>query len=192
MNKKSSLHSSPWRHVRRLCSKEHQHVVDSMDRHYGGRAVSRRSARSVGATGARGGSARRGIAANWLRPLIWQMRVRWRQLRRGLALLNPVMRHAQGLAALGLLLIQLVMSVSTMWIDHAMAQHQSTVAAEVARIENDRDRLAVAATQAADPAYVQVRARDVLHYVQPGEQLVLLADAAPLTDTASPPWWFYE
>jgi len=118
--------------------------------------------------------------------------VRWRQLRRGLALLNPVMRHAQGLAALALLLIQLVMSVNTMWIDRAMAEHQSTVAADVARIENDRDRLAIAVAQAADPAYLLVRARDVLHYVQPGEQLVLLTDVAPLTDTASPPWWFYE
>jgi hypothetical protein len=123
---------------------------------------------------------------------MWQMRVRWRQLRRGLVLLNPLMRHAQGLAALGLLLIQLVMSVSTMWIDRAMAEHQSTVAAEVARIENDRDRLAIAVAQAADPAYLPVRARDVLHYAQPGEQLVLLTDVAPLTDTVAPPWWFYE
>ncbi len=167
-------------------------MVDSMDRHYGGRAVSRRSARSVGVAGARGGAAQRRVAANWLRALIWQLRVRWRQLRRGLALLNPVMRHAQGLAALALLLIQLVMSVNTMWIDRAMAEHQSTVAADVARIENDRDRLAIAVAQAADPAYLLVRARDVLHYVQPGEQLVLLTDVAPLTDTASPPWWFYE
>jgi cell division protein FtsB len=121
-----------------------------------------------------------------------QVRLRWCQLQRGLALVNPVLRHAQGLAALGLLLIQLVMSVNTMWIDRALAEHQSVVAAEVARIESERDRLATAVVQATDPAYLPVRARDVLYYAQPGEQLVILTSTAPLSDTTSPPWWFDE
>jgi hypothetical protein len=121
-----------------------------------------------------------------------QALMRWRQVQRALGLVNPLLRHAQGLAALGLLLIQLVMSVSTMWIDRAMAEHQSVAAAEVARIESDRDRLIIAVAQASDPAYLAVRARDVLHYAQPGDQLVILTSTAPLSDTTSPPWWFYE
>jgi hypothetical protein len=121
-----------------------------------------------------------------------QVRLRWRQLQRALALINPMLRHAQGLAALGLLLIQLVMSVNTMWIDRAMAEHQSVTAAEVARIEGERDRLAIAVAQAADPAYLPVLARDVLHYAQPGDQLVIVTATTPLSDTTLPPWWFYE
>jgi len=121
-----------------------------------------------------------------------QVRLRWRQLQRALALINPMLRHAQGLAALGLLLIQLVMSVNTMWIDRAMAEHQSVTAAEVARIEGERDRLAIAVAQAADPAYLPVRARDVLHYAQPGDQLVIVTATTPLSDITSPPWWLYE
>ena len=117
---------------------------------------------------------------------------RWLQLQRSAALVGPLLRHAQGLAALGLLLIQMVMSVSTMWIDRAMAERQAVATAEVARIESDRDRLAIAVAQASDPAYLPVRARDVLHYAQPGEQLVILTSTAPLSDTTSPPWWFYE
>jgi len=167
-------------------------VVDSMARDYGARSMSRRFARNLGTASARGGSGRRRGPTRWLRPLTLQMWMRWRQLQRGLALVSPVLRHAQGLAALGLLLIQLVMSVSTMWIDRAMAEHQSVVAAEVARIESDRDRLAIAVAQASDPAYLPVRARDVLHYAQPGEQLVILTSTMPLSDTTSPPWWLYE
>ena len=192
MNKKSSLHAGLRRRVRRLFSKERPRVVDSMDHHYGARSVSRRFARHVGTAGSRGGSAGRRGGGRWLRPLIVQMLMRWHQLQRAAALVNPALRHAQGLAALGLLLIQLVMSVSTMWIDRAMAGHQSAVAAEVARIEGDRDRLAIAVAQASDPAYLAVRARDVLHYAQPGEQLVMLTSTTPLSDTTSPPWWFYE
>ena len=79
-----------------------------------------------------------------------------------------------------------------MWIDRAMAEHQAAAAAEVARIASDRDRLAIAVAQASDPAYLAVRARDVLHYAQPGEQLVIVTSTAPLSDTTSPAWWLYE
>ncbi len=192
MNKNSRLHDGLRRRVRRLFNKERSRVVDSMDRHYGARSVSRRFARSMGATGANGGSAGRRGPARRLRRLMVRMLMRWHELQRAAALLNPLLRHAQGLAALALLLIQLVMSVSTMWIDRAMAEHQSAAAAEVARIESDRDRLAIAVEQASDPAYLPVRARDVLHYAQPGEHLVIMASTAPLSDTTSPPWWLYE
>ena len=116
----------------------------------------------------------------------------WRLLRRGAALFNPILRHAQELAVVALLLILLVMNISTVWIDWAMAERESAVAADVARIQGERDRLAVAVLQAADPAFLPVRARDVLHYAMPGEQLVLLIDSAPAAEPAPAPWWLYE
>ena len=167
-------------------------MVDRMDRHYGTRSVSRRTARILGTAGARRAPASNRSAASKLGRLIRLVRMRWAQLQRGFGLINPLLRHAQGLAAVGLLVIQLVMSASTLWIDHAMAQHQAAVAAEVTRIAGDRERLAIAVAQASDPAYMVVRARDVLHYAQPDEHLVILANTAPLSDTVAPPWWFYE
>jgi hypothetical protein len=118
--------------------------------------------------------------------------VRWRQLRRSVSLLQPIVRQAPGLAALGLLLIQLVMSASTIWIDRAMAARENAVAADVARLELDRDRLTLAVAQAADPAFMAVRARDVLHYAQPDEHLIVVTNTAPVNDAAVPPWWIYE
>lgn len=78
-----------------------------------------------------------------------------------------------------------------MWIDRAVAERQTVVAAEVTKLAADRDRLTIAVAQATDPAYLAVRARDVLHYAQPGEHLVILSDAAQ-PDAATPPWWIYE
>jgi cell division protein FtsB len=103
-----------------------------------------------------------------------------------------VLRHAHGLAAAGLLLIQLVMSVSTIWIDRAMAERESIVAAEVAQLELDRDRLTIAVAQAGDPAAIEVRARDSLFYVRPEDHLVIIPGAALADEIASPPWWLYE
>lgn len=192
MNKKSLLRAGRQRRIRTLFNKEHAHVVDRMAGHYGRRTVSRGFARSLGFAGARGGASRGWSATGKLRPLGWQARVRWRQLRRSIALLRPIVRQAPGLAALGLLLIQLVMSASTMWIDRAMAARQNAVAADVVRLELDRDRLTIAVAQAADPAFMAVRARDVLHYAQPDEHLIVVTNAAPTNDTATPPWWIYE
>lgn len=79
-----------------------------------------------------------------------------------------------------------------MWIDRAVAERQTVVAAEVTKLAADRDRLMIAVAQATDPAYMVVRARDVLHYAQPGEHLVTVSDTAPQPDTATPPWWMYE
>ena len=167
-------------------------MVDRMDRHYGTRSMSGRAARVLGAAGTRRAPASGRGAAGRFRRLARLLRMRWGRLQRGLALISPLLRHAQGVAALGLLVIQLVMSASTLWIDHVMAQQQVTVAAEVARIAGDRDRLAIAVAQASDPGYLAVRARDVLHYAQPDEHLVIIANTAPLSDTVTAPWWFYE
>ncbi len=113
-------------------------------------------------------------------------------MQRTLALVSPLLRHAQGLAVLGLLIIQLVMSLSTLWIDWAMTARQAAVAAEVNQLELDRERLSIAVAQAAAPAFLVVRARDALQYVQPGEHLVIMANEAPERDSATPPWWIYE
>lgn len=118
--------------------------------------------------------------------------MRWWQIQRGAALAAPLLRHAQGLAVAGLLLIQLVMSVSTLWVDWAMAAREAAVAAEVAQLERDRERLSIAVMQAADPAFLAVRARDVLQYAQPGEHLVIVAHSAQEREAPALPWWLYE
>ena len=167
-------------------------MVDRMARSYGTGAMSRRATRDLGATDAGRGAARRRRAIGRLEPLTRLARLRWRQLCRSLGLLSPVLRHAHGLAAAGLLLIQLVMSVSTIWIDRAMAERESIVAAEVAQLELDRDRLTIAVAQAGDPAAIEVRARDTLFYVRPEDHLVIIPGAALADEIASPPWWLYE
>lgn len=106
--------------------------------------------------------------------------------------MSPLLRHAQGLAVLGLLTIQLVMSLSTLGIDWSMTARQAAVAAEVNQLELDRERLNIAVMQAGDPAFLAVRARDALQYVQPGEHLVIMANEARERDSATPPWWIYE